>query len=77
MGPRARDIGKTAGSVARLTGRLALTALQLSHARRQALGGFRRGLAEQGVPPQAIEELCATYPFINLLRQPRPHGSGG
>ncbi len=76
MGPRARDLGKAAGSVARLTGKLALTAMRLSHARRQALGGFRRGLAEQGVPGEAIEELCAAYPAINLLRQLRPPSTG-
>lgn len=74
MGPRAKEAGKAAGAVARLTARLAVAALRLSLARRQALSGFRRGLAAQGVPSEAIEELCTTYPTINLLKQLRPGG---
>ena len=61
MSSRAHEVGKAAGAVARLTGKLALTTARLSVARRQALSGFRQGLAEQGVPGDAIEELCAAH----------------
>jgi len=35
-------------------------------ARKAALRGFERGLAEMGVPPAAIKQLVSAYPDLDL-----------
>jgi hypothetical protein len=63
--------------VAKLVGRLAFAGATLGHARRQAVRGFRQGLAEYGVPAEAVAELCEAYPGLNLLRYLRSPDATG
>ncbi len=49
-----------------LLGKLALVAGGLKRARRQALRGFRQGLAEMGVPAGAAEALAEAYPHLDV-----------
>ena len=58
----------------KLLARLAMIGVTLARSRRSAVGGFRRGLADMGVPPDAIDELSAAYPDIKLPGL-RDHGA--
>ena len=48
----------------RLAVRVAPAAMGLSRSRAAALRGFRQGLAEMGVPPEAVKELARHYPEL-------------
>ena len=50
----------------RLAFRVLLQAWSFARFRRAAVRGFRRGLEEAGVPPEAAAKLAASYPDFDL-----------
>ena len=53
-------------AIGKLLLRLGPSLLGLTRARKQAVRGFREGLADCGLPPAAIEELAEAYPSLDL-----------
>ena len=51
---------------ARLAAKLAVAVAALRGSRKRALQGFRQGLAEMGLPEDAIRELSRSYPALSL-----------
>jgi hypothetical protein len=64
-------------SLARLLLRLARETVALGWARRGAVQGFRRGLEEAGLPPDAVDALAAAYPALDLKGLVWGGGEGG
>ena len=50
----------------RLAFRVLLQAWSFARFRRAAVRGFRRGLEEAGVPPEAAADLTGSYPDFDL-----------
>lgn len=54
----------TGFSIVRLAGRLSVVLLVTGASRWRAVRAFRRGLADAGLPPEAIRELTRAFPRL-------------
>ncbi len=54
----------TGFSIARLVGRLLVMLLVTRASRWRAVRAFRRGLADEGLPPEVVRELTRAFPHL-------------
>lgn len=54
----------TGFSIVRLVGRLSVVLLVTGASRWRAVRAFRRGLADEGLPPEVVRELAGAFPRL-------------